>query len=112
MLFRFRKTLKIAPGIRLNFGKTGGSVRLGPRGAAYTFGTSGQRVTAGLPGTGLSVTHKIGAKGRRSSRRKQEAHLLANDAQPVRKRARVGSYIWVAFVLVVMWLVGAWAWSG
>lgn len=102
MVFRFRKTLKIAPGVRLNIGKTGGSVRLGPRGAGYTFGTSGQRVTAGLPGTGLSVTHKIGAKGRRSSRRLQEAHLLAGDTQRI---PRVWPYFWGA-LLVLLWLVG------
>jgi hypothetical protein len=105
MVFRFRKTLKIAPGVRLNIGKTGGSVRLGPRGAGYTVGTSGQRVTGGLPGTGLSLTHKIGAKGRRSSRRQQEAQLLAKDAQPAHGRSRFWPYFWVALVLGLLWLV-------
>jgi hypothetical protein len=34
-------------------------VRLGPRGLGYTIGITGRRVTAGLPGTVLSVTHKF-----------------------------------------------------
>jgi hypothetical protein len=104
MAFSFRRSLKIAPGVRLNIGKTGGSVRLGPRGMGYTFGTSGQRVTAGIPGTGLSATRKIGAKGRRRLPDTQEAHLLDANAEEVPGRSRVRLFFWVAFVLIVLWL--------
>ena len=56
MGFRFRRSVKIAPGIRLNFGKKGISTTIGPRGAKMTFGKDGVRQTVGLPGTGLSYT--------------------------------------------------------
>nr|WP_245423910.1 DUF4236 domain-containing protein [Rhizobium sp. M1] len=56
---RFRKSLKLAPGLRLNISKKGASIRVGPKGAGYTVGTSGQRVSAGIPGTGISVSSKI-----------------------------------------------------
>jgi hypothetical protein len=59
MTWRFRRTKTLLPGPRLNVSKRGLSVRLGPRGLGYTIGTTGRRVTAGLPGTGLSVTHKF-----------------------------------------------------
>lgn len=60
MAFRFRKSIKIAPGFRVNLGKRGASVRVGGKGVGYTTGTSGTRVTAGVPGTGMSYTKKVG----------------------------------------------------
>lgn len=58
MAFRFRRTMKIAPGVRLNLTKSGASVRVGPRGAGVTTGTSGTTVSAGIPGTGLNFSEK------------------------------------------------------
>jgi hypothetical protein len=57
MGFRFRRSIKILPGIRLNFGKRGISTSIGVRGAHVTFGKTGTRTTVGLPGSGLSFTH-------------------------------------------------------
>jgi hypothetical protein len=57
MGFRFHRSIKILPGIRLNFGKRGVSTSIGVRGAHLTFGKAGTRTTVGLPGTGLSFTH-------------------------------------------------------
>lgn len=60
MAIRFRKSFKLAPGLRLNVGKKGASLRVGPKGAGYTVGTSGQRVSASIPGTGVGFTSKVG----------------------------------------------------
>ncbi len=57
MGFRFRRSIGLLPGIRINLGKRGASVSLGRRGAHVTFGATGTRTTVGLPGTGLSYTH-------------------------------------------------------
>jgi hypothetical protein len=57
MGFRFRRSLHIPPGIRLNIGKRGVSTSIGVRGAHVTFGKTGTRTTVGLPGSGLSNTH-------------------------------------------------------
>jgi hypothetical protein len=57
MGFRFRRSIKILPGIRLNFGKRGVSTSIGVRGAHVTIGKTGTRTTVGLPGSGLSYTH-------------------------------------------------------
>jgi len=59
MGIRFRKTFSIIPGVRLNIGKKSASVRIGIKGLGYTAGTAGQTVSASLPGSGLSVRHKI-----------------------------------------------------
>ena len=54
--FRFYRRLKIAPGITLNFSKSGVSTSLGPRGAKVTIGKKGVRKTFGIPGTGMYYT--------------------------------------------------------
>ena len=54
--FRFRRSIKLFPGVRWNFGSKSSSLSIGGRGAHYTFGTAGSRTTVGIPGTGLSYT--------------------------------------------------------
>jgi hypothetical protein len=54
MAWRFRRTKKLAPGVRLNLGKRGGSVSVGPRGAKLNVGRRGVAATLTLLGTGLS----------------------------------------------------------
>jgi len=56
MPFRFRRTLKLFPGLRLNLSKSGVSASLGERGAHLTLGGKGTRATVGLPGSGVSYT--------------------------------------------------------
>jgi len=56
MGFRFRRSIGIIPGVRLNFGRRGTSVSVGVRGAHMTVGPSGVRKTVGIPGTGMSYT--------------------------------------------------------
>ncbi len=58
MGFRFRRSVKIAPGVRLNFGKRGTSVSLGGRGVTTNLSKRGKRSTYSLRGTGLSYTTK------------------------------------------------------
>ena len=56
MGFRFRRTIRIVPGVRLNLSRSGSSISLGARGFHYTVGPKGTRETVGLPGSGLSWT--------------------------------------------------------
>jgi hypothetical protein len=60
---RLWRRKRIVPGLRLNLSKSGLSASIGRRGVWYTVGPAGERVTAGLPGSGLFVTEKLGAKG-------------------------------------------------
>jgi hypothetical protein len=57
MGFRFRRSIRVLPGVRVNFGKRGISTSIGVRGAHVTFGKTGTRTTVGLPGSGISYTH-------------------------------------------------------
>ncbi|HVV95464.1 MAG TPA: DUF4236 domain-containing protein [Hyphomicrobiales bacterium] len=56
MGFRFRRSIGLLPGVKLNLSRGGPSVSLGPRGLHYTLGQKGNRFTVGLPGTGMSYT--------------------------------------------------------
>ncbi len=54
MGLRFRKSVSLFPGVRLNFGKTGMSVSAGVPGFRKTIHTSGKVTTSvGIPGTGI-----------------------------------------------------------
>lgn len=78
MGFRYRKRIKIAPGLRLNLSKTGTSWSVGRRGATVNFGRGRRRTTVGLPGTGLSwsKSERIGTSGD-GKRRVKPHHFLA-----------------------------------
>src|SRR5437899_677393 len=54
--FRFRRSIKIAPGVRWNIGKKGSSISLGGHGITHTIDTKGSQTTIGIPGTGISYT--------------------------------------------------------
>ena len=57
MGFRFRKSIKLAPGIKLNLtGKGISSVSLGKNGAKVNISKKGTRSTIGIPGSGLSYS--------------------------------------------------------
>lgn len=56
MGWRFQRRRKVAPGVRLNLGKRGASVRVGRRGAGVTVGRRGLAATLSLIGTGLGYT--------------------------------------------------------
>ena len=60
MAWSYRKKIKIAPGVSLNFSKSGISTSIGPRGAKVTIGPKGTYLHTGIPGTGLYSRQKIG----------------------------------------------------
>ena len=55
MGFRFRRSVRIAKGVRLNFGSRGTSVSVGGQGATVNFSRRGTRTTVGIPGTGIRI---------------------------------------------------------
>lgn len=58
---RIRKSIKIAPGVKLNLNKKSASLSVGPKGAHYTVSSNGSRTkTVGLPGSGVSMVDRQG----------------------------------------------------
>ncbi len=56
MGFRFHRSVRIIPGIRLNFSKSGVSTSIGRNGATVNLSKKGTRTTVGIPGSGLSYS--------------------------------------------------------
>jgi hypothetical protein len=63
MAFRFRKSFRIVPGVRINVSTSGLSTTLGPRGMSVNVGRRGTFLNAGLPGTGVSARGRLGSGG-------------------------------------------------
>ena len=54
MSLRFRRSMKLLPGVRLNFSKETVGLSFGVPGARYTMNSKGRRTfSTGIPGTGL-----------------------------------------------------------
>ena len=71
MGFRFRRSIRLAPGLRLNVGKRGVSLGTGVRGASMSFGSRGTYTNFGIPGTGLSLRQRVGGSNYRPQQLKQ-----------------------------------------
>ena len=56
MGIRFRKRIKLFPGLWVNLSKSGASVSAGVKGFTVNSGRGKTRTTVGLPGTGVSYT--------------------------------------------------------
>src|SRR5262249_51522035 len=60
MALRFRKRIKIFPGVHINIGSRGISgMSIGRRGASVSVNRSGTYLNTGMPGTGLSNRQKL-----------------------------------------------------
>ncbi|QAX28139.1 DUF4236 domain-containing protein [Leisingera sp. NJS204] len=89
MALRFRKSFKVAPGVRLNVSGSGTSVSLGGRGVTTNISKRGTRTSLSIPGTGLSYTSSS-----RSSSRANQRHL--EKAERERRRAEALSKVSVS----------------
>lgn len=97
MGMRFRKSKKIAPGVRVNLNAKSASISIGPKGFKKTFSTSGRTTTTvGIPGTGLSysTSKKMGTPTAAAS----ADPVVSEVAVPVRSQKSKG----VALVLCVL----------
>jgi len=88
MAIRFRKSIRIAPGLRVNLSKSGVSASVGGNGLTGNIGKHGTRVTAGVPGSGLSAS--------KFYKRQQ-----ADDSS-----ASTGSVVvWLAVIGLLVWMI-------
>ncbi|KJV38198.1 DUF4236 domain-containing protein [Acinetobacter brisouii] len=106
MGLNFRKSFKIAPGVRLNVGKKGlSSVSLGGKGVKINVGKKGTRTTLSAPGTGLSYSsYKPHNKNNTNSPRPDYSdpdNLMGYSKSEWIIRGIVG----FIFVVVFIWLI-------
>jgi Protein of unknown function (DUF4236) len=95
MGLRFRRSIRIMPGVRVNLGLRGTSLSIGRRGMTYNIGPKGSRVTVGLPGTGLSYTQTVSNQN--------PVTLIANSV-PQRRQYSFTPFVIVAFLIGLFYL--------
>ena len=67
MGIRFRKSIKICKGVRLNLSKSGISYTIGTKGASINTGKNGTYLNTGIPGTGIYSRERLDAGTRQSA---------------------------------------------
>lgn len=78
MGFRFRKSFKIASGVRVNLGKKSTGISFGGKGGRISFNTkSGARASTSIPGTGISYSTKLGGSNKKSNRSKKKVQTTS-----------------------------------
>lgn len=91
MGFKYRKSVKIAPGVRVNFGKKSSSVSFGTKGFKTTYSTSGRKTTSmGIPGTGLSYSTSSSTKKKESP--KPTAGIQSCSSEPAEPKYSATTY--------------------
>jgi hypothetical protein len=104
MGFRFRRSIKILPGIRLNLSRSGISTSVGVRGAHITVGHGKVRETIGIPDTGLSYTHVEGTH--QAHQEGQGEAMPAAVTEPLPKGNAVRGVFWFALIVAIAVAVG------
>src|SRR5262245_15815427 len=88
MALRFRRRIRLLPGVNLNIGTRGLSVSAGMPGASVTVGPRGVYGNVGLPGTGLSIRKKLSGQSQSSPERALASQDQTKGAFPVVLRLR------------------------
>lgn len=103
MAFRFRKQVKILPGVKLNISKSGVSTTVGRRGLSVTSGKQGTHLNTGLSGTGISFRTKISGTSQnkdQSAEQYQSSRILNNSI------AAVGKALYFIVAVVLLLIIG------
>lgn len=89
---RFRKRIRIAPGVRINItGKGITSATIGPRGASVNVGKRGTYLNTGIPGTGLYARERISGPSKRS----------VAPPPPEEKQSSGKKAVWIAILFII-----------
>lgn len=90
MGFRFRRSVRVAPGLRINLGKKKASLSIGSRGATINVSDRGVKTTVGVPGTGMSYVDEPSSR---------LAIFTQNDSNKMSKGLKIFIVIWVMWVV-------------
>jgi hypothetical protein len=81
MAWRFRKRIKLIPGVYINFSTSGISTTIGPKGMSFNIGPDGTYLNTGIPGTGLYNRVRITEK--------QNDHLGPTETKQIGDRLNI-----------------------
>ena len=119
MSLRYRKSIKLAPGVKLNVGTKSVGVSVGGKGFRKSINSNGRVTTSvSIPGTGLSsittetlgkTSKKTTTGGRTSAHSNTDSNIVYTTAAPVRKPLYYPVYSVVGVVCIIsMSVVSVW----
>lgn len=103
MGFRFRRTVGLGKGVRLNLSKSGVGISAGVKGARVGVGPTGKRASVGLPGTGLRYEKQV----RKSKSEPVPQTSTERQRSSFLVRTIKWALIFLAAMLVWGWLTGS-----
>lgn len=113
MGIRFRKSINLGGGTKLNLSKSGVGISSGIKGARKSISTSGRsRTTVSIPGTGISYVKESNRHARKSAPKKSVASSSGNS--PKKPFFQRGGIIVIALLLLaplgiyLMWRYTSW----
>ena len=106
MGFRFRKSIKLFPGFKINLTHKGiSSASIGKPGASVNIGKKSTRTSVGIPGTGLSYSkHRPYTKNPNDPQQSTQSPPAFNPVNTTQSKSKV--WLWIAFG-VLCFIVGA-----
>jgi tetratricopeptide (TPR) repeat protein len=104
MALRFRKSIKIAPGIKLNVSKSGLGISAGVRGARVGVNSRGSYTSVGIPGTGISSMsyHSSGNSGKTASIKQGPSENSIHHS--IRTKTNLHP-LWMLFILLALFVI-------
>jgi len=105
MGFRFRKTIKLFPGVKLNLSKSGISTSIGGPGATINISKRGTRGTVGIPGTGVSYSENLSKPTHTHSAATTDGTQGAQENQDADEGMSMGALLLWSILGLVVFLV-------
>lgn len=101
---RFRKSIKIAPGVRINVGRKSVGMSIGGKYGGMSFNSrTGARARVSAPGTGLSYSTKIsGGNRKRTDSSLGTRNTQSDDTRAVKKRGTIRKILGVVFAIIAI----------
>lgn len=114
MGFIFRKSIKLAPGVRLNFSKNGmSSVSFGGKGGRVSVGSKRTTTTVGIPGTGIRYQTSKSHTHRNSMSTNSQGYSTSNNELGTQWGCAfllIGIFLFLGFLLIgqkIGWAFGS-----
>ena len=119
MGWRYRKRIKILPGIYINISKSGISTNVGVKGASVTFGPKGTYVNTGLPGSGLYRRDRLSGSDKKyeySNGTESERDAFSNNNLSIEEYSEDTSFLsynplhYIFYFFSLIFPIAAFAW--
>lgn len=117
MSLRFRKSIGLGHGVKLNIGKKGVGISAGVKGARVSINSNGRKTTSvGIPGTGMSYvkSEKIGAQkktGGTSPNQSENQDLFPGNNNTPPSKKKPGCLAIVIGIIAVLCVIGFISWA-